>query len=125
MTVNKRTELKEEHLPGRIIQKAVGKDAAVGSERMTVGFASYSAEVGVMEPHQHAEETVYILRSEGGHVRWGDDPKRLGESLNLQAGMVLHFPELEWHVFEYDEGGIVEILFIYGQVDKIRPEEIE
>jgi hypothetical protein len=125
MTVNKRTEIKEEHLPGRVIQKAVGKDAAVDSTRMTVGFASYSAEAGVMEPHQHAEETVYILRSEGGRIRWGDDPKRLEESLILQSGMILHFPELEWHVFEYDEGGIVEILFIYGQVDKIRPEEIE
>ena len=26
----------------------------------------------------------------------------------------LHIPEGEWHVFEYEEGGSLEILFIYG-----------
>ncbi|WP_256364494.1 hypothetical protein [Paenibacillus sp. 32O-W] len=38
--------------------------------------------------------------------------------------MILHFPELEWYVFEYDEVGYVDIVFIYGQVTRIRPEEI-
>ena len=37
----------------------------------------------------------------------------------------LHFPELEWHVFEWDEGGYVDALFIYGQVDNIRPDQIK
>ena len=35
------------------------------------------------------------------------------------------FPELEWHVFGYDEGGFLEALCIYGQVTNIRPEEIQ
>lgn len=111
-------------LPGRLVQKAVGKDGPVVSGKMTVGFARYSAEVGPMAPHQHAEETVYITSSQGGWVCFGDEPELLGAPVPLAAGMTLHFPELEWHVFEYEEGGHVEIVFIYGQVDNIRPEEI-
>ena len=37
----------------------------------------------------------------------------------------MHFPELEWHVFGYDEGGFLDALCIYGQVTNIRPEEIQ
>jgi len=32
--------------------------------------------------------------------------------------MTLHIPEKEWHVFEYEEGGSLEILFI--MVPKLR-----
>jgi hypothetical protein len=39
--------------------------------------------------------------------------------------MILHFPENEWHVFEYDEGGSITIAFFYpsasvyaGQISK-------
>ena len=125
MRLIRRDDVTREVLPGRLIQKAVGREAHSESEKMTIGFASYSAEAGPMSPHHHAEEAVFILRSKGGRVRWGGDPDNLVESAALEAGMLLHFPELEWHVFEYDEDGIVEILFIYGQVDKIRPEETE
>jgi hypothetical protein len=103
---------------------ALGKDAPIVSGKITTGFARYSAEVGPMEPHQHAEEAIYVTSSDNGWVRFGDDPERLGSPVPLSAGMTLHFPELEWHVFEYEEGGHVEIVFIYGQVDNIRPEEI-
>jgi hypothetical protein len=37
--------------------------------------------------------------------------------------MILHNPPLEWHVFGYAEGGYADVLFVYGQVDDIRPEE--
>jgi hypothetical protein len=33
--------------------------------------------------------------------------------------MILHFAELEW-----DEDGYIDALFIYGQVDNIRPDQI-
>jgi len=33
--------------------------------------------------------------------------------------MTLHFPESEWHVFEFDEGGHVEIIFFYSQSEEI------
>ena len=78
-----------------------------------------------MEPHHHAEEVIYVLSSQNGYVRTGSHPDRLGEQVPLESGLTLHFPELEWHVFEFESGGHVDIIFIYGQVDNIRPEEIE
>jgi hypothetical protein len=119
-----REELVVEKLPGRKIQKAVGKASAVSSRQMTVGFATYSAESGPMEPHHHAEETVVVLDCEKGWVRWGASKDNLTERHMLQKGSIMHFDELEWHVFEYETGGFVDITFIYGQVDNIRPEEI-
>lgn len=120
----KREEIERVMLPGRIIQTAVGKDAPSRSGKMTVGFARYSAESGPMEPHHHAEEVVYIVDAQDGWVRYGPEKDQLGERIPLGPGMILHNPPLEWHVFGYDEGGFVDIVFIYGQVDRIRPEEM-
>lgn len=87
---------------------------------MTMGFAHYSAESGVMEPHRHSEEIVYITGAKKGYIRYGgfgDQPDELGESFILEPGIILHIPENEWHVFEYDEGGYVDIAFFYSQAD--------
>lgn len=72
-----------------------------------------------------SEEIVYVLSAEDGWVRYGAGVDQLGESVSLEAGMVLHFPELEWHVFEFGDGGHVDIIYFYGQVDNIRPEDVE
>ena len=125
MKILARESLEPILLPGRTIQKVVGKDGPSVSSKMTMGFAHYSAESGPMDPHQHAEEIVYILNAKDGYLRYGPSQVDLPEKLKLRAGMTLHVPELEWHVFEYGEGGFVDIIFIYGQVDNIRPEEIE
>ena len=77
-----------------------------------------------MEPHNHAEEALYIIAAEKGWIRFGAGKEALGGKVYLEAGMTLHIPELEWHVFGYDEGGFIEAIFFYGQVDNIRPEEI-
>lgn len=119
-----RSELAKETLPGRVIQKVVGKDGASISQKMTMGFAHYSAESGPMEPHHHAEETIYIIDAKDGWLRYGPEKDKLDKKVSLEPGMVLHAPELEWHVFEYAEGGYVDIIFIYGQVENILPEEI-
>jgi hypothetical protein len=124
MDLIRRDTLKKEFLPGRVIQKAVGKDSAYESNRMSMGFAHYSDESGPMDPHHHAEEIVYIIRAQEGWVRFGDSPEELSNPIPLEAGMTLHFPTLEWHVFEFKPGGHVDIIFFYGQVDNIRPEEI-
>jgi hypothetical protein len=124
MKIIHRSDLEAVPLPGRTIQKAVGKDAACASAKMTMGFARYGEESGPMEPHHHAEETVYVLAARDGWVRHGPARDRLGERVRLESGAVLHFPELEWHVFEYGPGGHVDIIFFYGQVENIRPEEI-
>lgn len=110
-----RKDLANIALPGRILQKAVGPDAASDSGGMAMGFARYCPEAGPMEPHHHAEEAIYVLASTNGYVRFGAGPETLGARVRLQAGMTLHFPALEWHVFEYDEGGEIEIIFFYGQ----------
>jgi hypothetical protein len=124
MELLKKNDLAGEILPGRLIKKAVGKDSPCESGKMTVGFGKYSQEYGKMAPHQHAEETVYIVSTKGGYFRYGTSPEKLGPKNPLSSGMLIHFDELEWHVFEYDLGGHVEIMFIYGQVTNIRPEEI-
>jgi len=124
MELYKRSDLVEENLPGRRLQKVVGKDGPCISKKMTMGFARYSAESGPMEPHHHAEETLYIVDAKDGWIRTGAAADRLGEKIPLNAGMTLHFPELEWHVFGWEENGSVDAIYFYGQVDNIRPEEI-
>ncbi len=124
MKVFERDDIRKEYLPGRVIQKAVGLDSASASEKMTVCFARYAAESGPMEPHQHAEETVYIIDARDGWIRRGPSGDDLPEKVLLRAGTTLHFDELEWHVFEFGEGGFIDALCIYGQVDNIRPEQI-
>lgn len=120
-----RREVLEVHkLPGRTIQKCIGKDGFSESSRITMGFAKYSDESGPMEPHHHAEEAVCILSAENGWVRYGPGLYKLGEKIWLEPGMILHFDELEWHVFGFEKSGHVDIVFVYGQVDHIRPEEI-
>ena len=124
MTILQRSDLEEIKLPGRIIQKVVGKDGASLSAKMTMGFARYSEVAGPMAPHHHAEEIVYILSASGGWMRRGEHEEALGERIELLPGMICHIPELEWHVFEYDAGGHVDIAYFYGQVDNIRPEDM-
>ena len=121
MKLFERQEIAKKPLPGRVLQLVVGeKDAASPSSVMTMGFARYSAESGPMSPHRHAEEIVYILSSQDGYTRYGgcgDEPNELGVRVVLKPGMILHFPAKEWHVFDFDEGGHVDIIFFYSQAD--------
>ncbi len=119
-----RDDIRRNPLPGRVVQNAVGHNSALNSEKMTVSFCRYSAESGPMEPHNHAEESVVVLGCRNAYVLWGEGPDRLTHRQDLQVGDLMHFPELEWHVFRYDEGGFLDALCIYGQVTNIRPEEI-
>lgn len=119
-----RNQLGKQYLKGRIIENAVGREAPVVSKKMTMGFATYCEECGAMEPHHHAEEIVYIVHSKNAYFRSETGEGRLGERVPLENGMILHFDELEWHVFEYEAGGMLEIIFFYGQTENIRPEEI-
>lgn len=125
MRVLQRDELPEEPLPGRVLQRAIGKNSASASGKMTVSFCRYSKESGPMEPHHHAEETVYIIDAKDGWIRKGPSKDNLNETVPVRKGTILHFDELEWHVFEYGEGGFIDAACIYGQVDNIRPEDIQ
>ncbi|UCB45196.1 MAG: hypothetical protein JSV25_13410 [Spirochaetota bacterium] len=124
MQIIQRNSIAEVTLPGRVIQKIVGKDACSKSTKMTMGFGHYGADIGKMEPHQHAEEICYIVDAVKAYVRYGPSKDNLTERASLEKGMTLHVPELEWHVFEYDADGYIDLIFFYGQVENIRPEEI-
>ena len=123
MKIMTRKSLAVEQLPGRAIQKAVGRDSASLTDEMTVGFAFYSEASGPMQPHRHAEETVIVLESRDAQVRFGSSPSSLGEAVELQAGDTLHIPAGEWHVFTYGPGGSLDIAFVYGKTQDLRPEE--
>ena len=109
-----RNEVTKVKMPGRFIQRAIGKDALSPSQAMTIGFARYDADAGPMEPHRHAEESVYILDAQEGRAEFGPEKEKLPNKVMLTRGMVLHVPENEWHVFRYDEGGFFDILFVYA-----------
>jgi quercetin dioxygenase-like cupin family protein len=123
MDLIRREQIPVRPLQGRDIQTAVGKDGLVASAAMTMGWAHFSFELGAVEPHQHAEELVYVLRVRGCRVRFGPARDRLDGSLELEEGMLLHIPAGEYHSFVCDPGGSMEVLFFYGGVDNIRPEE--
>ena len=123
MQIIKKDEIPVKALPGRGVYTAVGKGAPSESSRMTVGWTRYSSEFGPMEPHSHAEETVIVSAAKDAYVRVGPQKDCLGERIPLKADMALHFPAQEWHVFEYDKDGSLDIIYFYAQVDNIRPED--
>jgi len=110
----RRDDLEKSVFPGRVRQMATGRVAFSPSENMTIGFARVSAEAGPMEPHQHAEEGIYVLDAKDGWVQWGPAKDQLTEKLDLAAGMFLHAPSGEWHVLGCKEGGFVDTLFVFA-----------
>jgi hypothetical protein len=125
MEMLKRNDLKKGILPGRFVQSAVGSNAAIDSAVMSLGWARFTGEYGPMEPHQHAEESIIVIDAKNGYVRYGSEKDQLCQRISVTSDTVLHFPDQEWHVFEYDEDGYVEILYFYAQSDNIRPEKIK
>jgi hypothetical protein len=119
----RRSEVAADPLPGRAVQRIVGRGASLASEEMTVGAARYADAFGPMEAHHHAEETVVVLEADRAWVRWGPAKDDLPNRIELEPGLVINTPAWEWHVFEWEPGGHAEILAIYGQVENIRPED--
>ena len=118
MNVIRRGNIEKMQLPGRVIQQAVGKGKAVSpSTEMTMGFAHYSEASGPMEPHSHAEEIVYILGAQDGWILYGDHPDGLDHKIDLAEDVTLHIPAQEWHVFQFEAGGHVDIIFFYSTPD--------
>ena len=104
----RRDDLERVMLPGRVIQKAIGKDSYSESGKMTVGFARYSAESGIMEPHHHAEEALFVVDAKYGWVRYGPDKDKLDRGMCVvKPGSVT--PHLKFrgkvYVLKKEEGG--------------------
>jgi len=123
MEIENKHNIPIDSLPGRGLARVVGKNSYFASEEMTVGYAFYDKRYGEMEPHHHAEETVIITKSVGGCVAWGPKKDNLSNVKKLEEGMILHIPAGEWHVFRYEPGGCIEIIFIYAGTNNIRPED--
>ena len=110
----RRDEVQPAVIPGRAVQRAVGRDGRSRSERMSVGFARFSAEHGEMEPHCHGEEGMYVLDARDGWIEYGPAPDQLTGRCDLEPGTVLHAAEGEWHVFRLAPGGFVDIVFFFS-----------
>ena len=96
MKIIDRKDVPEQMLPGRFMQKLVGKteDGYLSDSRiLNICYCRYCAEAGPMEPHMHAEETVQILSSDRGWVRFGPAKDDLPHKVMLQPNMTLHIPE--------------------------------
>lgn len=125
MKIIKKNDCQKTELPGRDIWKVAGKDSFSESNKLSFGFAHFSYQKGLPDPHHHAEELCFVLKCDKAFVRFGPASDSLGERHRLEQGMSLHIPELEWHQFVCEENGSLEILFFYGQTDSIRPEELQ
>lgn len=120
MEYMKTSDIPLNKLPGCGIQKAVGNepDTVISSDVMKVSICTYSRKYGPMIPVHHAEETIVVLRSDQAWVEWGgfsdEMPEEFPGRQELAAGDILHFPDLEWHVFRFPEDGSLTVASIYA-----------
>ena len=108
-------------LPGRTLRDAVGKNGPIVTTGLRVCVCVYSEEAGPMEPHRHIEEACYVTRSDRAWVRYGSTKDCLDGKELLTPGMLIHFPDWEWHVFEYEKGGMLELVCFYGSTEDRTP----
>jgi hypothetical protein len=101
-------------VPGRAVQRAIGREGRSHSELVSLGFARFSAAHGEMPPHCHGEEAMYVLDARDGWIEYGPAEDELRGRRALAAGMVLHVAAGEWHVFRHAPDGFVDILFVFS-----------
>jgi hypothetical protein len=109
----RRNDVETGVIPGRAVQRAIGREGRSPSELVSVGFARFSAEHGEMPPHCHGEEAMYVLDARDGWVEYGSAEDQLDSRCDLAAGMVLHVTAGEWHVFRHAPDGFVDIVFFF------------
>ncbi len=112
-----RKDVPEQLLPGRFMQKIVGKteDGYLSDSRiLNIGYCRYCAEaVPHGAPHaRRGDGADPLLRQSLGALR--AQQGRPAQQDPVGKGHDAPYPPREWHVFEYEEGGSLEILFIYG-----------
>jgi hypothetical protein len=124
MNLVKVTDIPSRNLPGRSVRSIVGIGTSViKSDIMTFGVTRFSGDTGIMEPHRHAEEVVYVIKSEGGFFRCGEAQDELIK-YPLEDGMIIRFEDMELHSFECEEGGYLDVAFFYATVENIRKEGV-
>lgn len=99
------------HFNARTIYAVIEENGVFQSPGLTMGFARFGKEQGVMTPHIHVEEGMYVIDCANAYARWGDTEQTLGERHPVRPGMIMWAAEGEWHVFEFDDGGFLDIVF--------------
>ena len=70
---------------------------------MTFGRTMFTRKYGIMEPHCHAEEIIYVLEAKKAHFRYGATEECLDGDVIMESDHVYHIGVGEWHVFEFDD----------------------
>lgn len=110
--------LRREDCPVRIMQGrttsiAIGAEgfAAIGTDDAFAGYATFAPKYGVMKPHYHENEIMYIVEAKDAFVRFGDSPDNMVKRYELHAGEIIRARNGEWHIFEFsDETGFLDII---------------
>jgi hypothetical protein len=127
MELIKKDGLPIKEMLGRAASTAIGfKEAKYHSEKMTYGYGRFDQKYGIAQPHNHAEELVYIVDCKNATIRYGETEQTLCEPVKLTPGDTVWFKENEWHVFGYEDEskfGFIDLLFFYPSAKNIRPED--
>lgn len=102
---------------GRILNKVFGNGkAAVETDDMTVIFARFAPEYGVMESHYHETEYMYVIDARDAVVSYGDTLDELSErKRTLKKGDILRPHNGEWHRFDFtSQDGFVDFLNFFA-----------
>lgn len=82
---------------------------------LSFGFARFSPKHGVMKPHHHEREWIYVLDASKAVARYGDTFDGMDSLRALRPGDFLRFEQGECHVFEFeDDEGYLDILWGFG-----------
>lgn len=107
----KKDEMVIKHCRARTIYAAIEQNGVFTSDKLMMGCARFDKSLGDMIPHTHAEEGMYIIDAAKAYARFGSSPDTLGDRVPLVPGMIMWAAEGEWHVFEFDDGGFLDIVF--------------
>ena len=114
MDLLKRDELDSKRMLGRTIARAMGDNAAV-SDEISCGYARFSLADGMMIPHKHEREIIYVIDAKGCSTRFGTEKERMDQSFKLEAGDLLRYHEGEWHIFDMeDEESYLDIFWLFS-----------
>lgn len=119
MNFYSKNEAVVQHRKGRTVYAVFEEAGKLCSENLVMGFARFDS---AMDPHQHVEECMYVVDCYQAYARCGESKDTLGERHAIQPGMFMWADQDEWHVFEFEDGGFMDIIFCLPRQSFVRPE---